>query len=190
MGKRLEKNSKLEKPVLIDISDDEDDRINSSNTNNNQENTDSVYDMTVDNSDEEESEEEESDENESDDEEYDDDDVQEIILIQKENIESDEPRIRDFIKFCLDKGHFDNTFYDYGNAFSVVATKLPVTFEKMTTDGDNIDKTVFIKVFKETFGFTGDIEYIYGLIDIDDKEYISWEEFTDFFLPFVKYVTI
>lgn len=116
--------------------------------------------------------------------------VHEITLIQKENIEVDEPKIMEFISFCIDKNLFDNTFYDYNNAFSVIATKLPITFEKLSDDGENIPKERFIKVYKDTYHYEGDIEFVYNQMDTDQKDYITWEEYTDFFLPFVKYITI
>lgn len=116
----------------------------------------------------------------------------EIILIQKENIESEDPKIMDFIKFCLEKRLFDDTFYDYGNAFSVMATKLPITFEKLTKDGKKIERRTFLKVFRDEFEYRGDIEYIYNCIKKwkkGGKRSITWDEFSDFFLPFVKYIT-
>jgi len=113
----------------------------------------------------------------------------EIILIQKENIDSDDPKIKQFIKFCLKKRLFDDSFYDYGNAFSLMATKLPITFEKLTKDGEKIEKNKFIKVFKKDFAYNGDILYIYNVINKDNKDFITWDEFADFFLPFVKYIT-
>ncbi len=113
-----------------------------------------------------------------------------IVLIEKENIEIDEPKVMDFIKFCIKKGLFDNTFYDYGNAFSVVATKLPRTFEQLSTDGESIIKTSFLKGFRKNFRYKGDIEFIYEYIDRDKKGFITWEEFTEFYLPFVRYTTI
>jgi len=113
----------------------------------------------------------------------------EIILIQKENIDSSDLKIMDFIKFCLKKRLFDDTFYDYGNAFSVMATKLPITFEKLTKDGKIIEKSTFINIFKNEFNYRGDIEYIFNNIKHKETNIITWEEFSNFFLPFVKYIT-
>lgn len=113
-----------------------------------------------------------------------------IVLIEKENTEIDEPKVMDFVKFCIKRGLFDDTFYDYGNAFSVVATKLPRTFEKLSTDGENIRKNAFVRGFSKNFRYKGDIEFIYEYIDKDKKGFITWEEFTDFYLPFIKYTTI
>jgi hypothetical protein len=113
-----------------------------------------------------------------------------IVLIEKDTLESDEPKVKDFVKFCIKKGLFDNTFYDYGNAFSVVATKLPVTFEKLSSDGENIPKKAFVTGFTKSFRYKGDIEFIYKYIDKDNKGFITWEEFTQFYLPFVRYTTL
>lgn len=112
-----------------------------------------------------------------------------IVLIQKDKIEVDEPRIMEFIRFCLNKKLFDDSFYDYGNAFSVIATKLPVLFEKLSTNGNTITKTNFRKVFKN-YKFRGDINFIYEKMNVGGQKYVTWEQFLDFFLPFVRYVTI
>ncbi|CAH6421120.1 Hypothetical protein KVN_LOCUS145 [uncultured virus] len=116
-------------------------------------------------------------------------DCYDIVLIQKENIVADDPKIMEFIKFSINNGIFDDTFYDYGNAFSVMATKLPILFEKLSDDGIKIKKNIFINYFSNKKGFYGDIKFIYNTIDKQQKGYISWEEITDFYLPFVKYVT-
>lgn len=114
----------------------------------------------------------------------------EIILIQKDNIESDEPKVMQFIKFCIKNGIFDDTFYDYNNSFSVIATKLPTTFDKISNDGVKINKEAFIKFFKETSKYTGDTEFIFDCIDVKKNNYITWEQFADFYLPFIKFVTL
>jgi hypothetical protein len=111
-----------------------------------------------------------------------------IVLIQKENITVDDAEVMHFIEFCVDKRLFDSTFYDYGNAFSIMATKLPMTFEQMTLDGESIEKNAFINFFKHT-NYDGDVEYIYNYIKKKDDEHIIWEELLDFFLPFIKYIT-
>lgn len=113
-----------------------------------------------------------------------------FILIQKDNIESSEPRIMDFIKFCIKNGIFDDTFYDYSNSFSVIATKLPKTFDRISTDGTNINKKEFIKFFKKTKKYNGDIKFIYEYIDKNNTGYITWQQFTDFYLPFIKTITL
>lgn len=113
---------------------------------------------------------------------------QEVVVVKKEKIEAEKPVI-EFINYCVDKGLFDDTFYDYTNIFSVMATKLPITFDKMSKNGKTINASEFKKMFKDS-GFTGDINYIYNLIDVDKKGVISWDQFIEFFLPFVKYVTM
>lgn len=113
-----------------------------------------------------------------------------IYLIQNEQIDSDDPNISEFLKFCIKKGLFDNTFYDLHNTFSVVATKLPQTFEKLCSGKNDIFKNSFIKTFKSEYGYTGDISFIYNYLDSEKKGFITWDEFSDFFLPFVQYITI
>lgn len=120
----------------------------------------------------------------------DDDDENTMYLIHNECISSDDPNISEFLQFCMDKGLFDNTFYDTHNALSVVATKLPRTFEKLSKDGDDVNKKTFIKKFKKEFGYPGDINFIYNCLDSKKKGFITWDDFVDFFLPFIQYVTV
>ncbi|ARF09723.1 hypothetical protein Indivirus_2_102 [Indivirus ILV1] len=113
-----------------------------------------------------------------------------IYLVHNEEIDSDDPNISEFLKFCINKGLFDNTFYDMHNAFSVVATKLPQTFEKLCSGKTDIYKKSFIKKFKSEYGYPGNISFIYDCLDTENKGFITWDEFIDFFLPFVQYVTV
>ena len=113
-----------------------------------------------------------------------------MYLIHNENTDSDDPNISEFVKFCIDRGFFDNTFYDMNNTFSVVATKLPKTFEKLSKNGDNVKKRVFIQKFRKDFGFHGDINFIYNCFDENKKGFVTWDEFVDFFLPFIEYITV
>jgi len=113
-----------------------------------------------------------------------------IYLIRNENLDSENPKISEFLKFCIHEGLFDNTFYDWHNSFSVFATKLPKTFEKLSGDNNGIQKKNFITKFKKDFGFSGDINFIYNCLDSDKKGFITCEEFIDFFLPYIQYVTV
>ena len=117
-------------------------------------------------------------------------DTDEIILIQKDNIHVDNKNIMKFIKFCIDSRLFDDTYYDFGNAFSIMATKLPTTFDLISLDGRSIDKVLFIEFFTREIEFEGDIENIYNEIAKDGSDKITWEDFIEFFIPFVRYVTI
>jgi len=114
----------------------------------------------------------------------------EIILIQKDNIRVDNKNVMKFIKFCIDSRLFDDTYYDFGNAFSIMATKLPTTFDLISLDGRSIDKILFIEFFTHEIEFDGDIENIYDEIAKDGSDKITWEDFIEFFIPFVRYVTI
>ncbi len=112
-----------------------------------------------------------------------------IILIQNDDINIDDEVIMDFINFCIINNIFDNTFYDYGNAFSIVATKLPRMFEKISDDYKYVTRDKFINIFKTKYKFEGDIEYVYDYIEKNNKEFITIDELLDFFLAFVKYTT-
>lgn len=114
----------------------------------------------------------------------------EIILIQKDNIRVENKNVMNFIKFCIDSRLFDDTYYDFGNAFSIMATKLPSTFDLISLDGKSIDKVLFIEFFTNEIEFDGDIEDIYNEIAKDNSDKIMWEDFIEFFIPFVRYVTI
>ena len=71
-----------------------------------------------------------------------------------------------------------------------MATKLPVTFGKLSKDGNDVNKETFIKKFKKEFGYNGDINFIYNCIDPNKKGFVTWDDFVDFFLPYVEYVTV
>lgn len=113
-----------------------------------------------------------------------------MYLIHNECVSSDDPNISEFLQFCIENGLFDNTFYDTHNALSVVATKLPKTFEKLSKDGDGVNKRTFITKFKKEFGYPGDINFIYNCLDEKKKGFVTWDDFVDFFLPFIQYVTV
>src|SRR6266576_2462893 len=68
------------------------------------------------------------------------DDEKSKYIIRNECLREDDQILSEFLQFCLTKGLFDNTFYDTHNAFSVVATKLPKTFDKLSGNKDNIKK--------------------------------------------------
>lgn len=113
-----------------------------------------------------------------------------MYLIRNEYTNPDDPDISQFITFCISQGLFDNTFYDIHNTFSVVATKLPVTFEKLSKDGTDINKKTFISKFKKDFGYNGNIHFIYNCLDSKKKGFITWDDFVDFFLPYIQYITV
>jgi len=152
--------------LLIDIS--EDDMYNSN---------DSFSQSSSDESNEENSEDSETNE-----------DV--TYLVHNNHPNSDDPEISEFLQFCINKGLFDNTFYDTQNVFSVVATKLPKTFEKLSSGKEDVKKRAFVTKFKKEFGYKGDINFIYNCLDPNKKGFITWDEFVDFFLPFVQYITV
>jgi hypothetical protein len=159
---------------LIDVSDNEESEYEDNDNNLNDSNT--IVDAETENDDNEDKEDAEE--------------SNPMYLIHNKYITSDDPKISEFLEFCINEGLFDNTFYDTQNAFSVVATKLPKTFEKLSTDGNDIKKKSFITKFKKDFGYTGDITFIYNYLDVTKKGFITWDEFIDFFLPFVQYVTV
>lgn len=133
----------------------------------------------------------ESSEKESEDKDSEDKDSEDdkIILFQNDNTDIEDDIVMEFIEFCIKNNIFDNTFYDYGNAFSIVATKLPKMFEKMSKEYKYILKEDFINVFINEYDFEGDIEYIYNYVEKEEEERVTIDELLDFFLLFVKYTT-
>lgn len=104
-----------------------------------------------------------------------------MYLIHNSEPKSNDPKIANFLNFCINNGLFDNTFYDYKNTFSIIATKLNMTFEILSPNGVDINKNTFITKFKNEFGYTGDIDQIYKCFDKTGKGAITWDEFQDFF---------
>ena len=108
-------------------------------------------------------------------------------------------RILHFIKFCIRCKLFDDAFYDYNNVFSIIATKLNITFMAINKSPNNdglpahtnhIKKPDFTTFFTTKYKYKKDINFIYQSMDTDNKNYITWDEFKDFFLPFVRNVTM
>jgi len=169
---------------LIDLSDSEDFEVNDTDNetidNNNKNNDDKTTDNDKNNLNKENGNDEIMEIGDKED---------NITLIKKEKIEHSNPNVMNFIKFCIEMRLFDDNFYDFGNAFSIMATKLPTTFDLMSKDGKMIEKEVFISYFKQE-KYEGDLEDIFSEIDNDKTGFISWENFIEFFIPFVRYVTI
>jgi len=164
---------------LIEVSDEED--------NTNKEN---VVEESYSSNSSEDNEESEMEEEYNEEDEEDDEDDYNIILIQKDKVIVDDSRIMEFINFCIDNRYFDDTFYDYGNEWSIIATKLPDTFEKFSSDEDNVSKEKFITTVRDELLFKGDIEFIWESIEKENSASITWFEFIEFFLPFVRYTTV
>ena len=112
-----------------------------------------------------------------------------ITLVQREIIRSEDLEVNKFIDFCLEQRLFDDSFYDYNNAFSIIATKLPATMAKMSADGEIIKKIDFIRCFKKS-EYKGDPRHIFELIDKENEGIISCDDFVEFFLPFIKNITL
>lgn len=125
-----------------------------------------------------------------DDESFSDDESYDCIRLIQQNTKIDDPEIERFITFCKRKKLFDDTFYDYCNVFSLLATRLPDTFKKIAKNKKLITKNKFTSVMHNKLKFKGNAVYIYNLMDVDDRGYIDWDDFKEFFLPFVKNVTI
>lgn len=102
------------------------------------------------------------------------------IIIDNIQQESD-PKIKEFVEFCIKKKLFDDGFYDYNNIFSTNATKLLATFDLMSINGDDIKKDKFIEIMTKKYKYKGDIHYIYNLMDKAHNGYITVVEFQDFF---------
>ena len=116
----------------------------------------------------------------------------EIMLIKKESIGIDDPIIMDFINHCIKNNLFDDTFYDYGNEFSIIATKLPVIFNTLSNDKNIITETAFVRFFMKVSKFSNkkNTKYIFNKIDYKKSGKIDWDTFMEFFIPFVKNITI
>lgn len=112
------------------------------------------------------------------------------IVIKKDDTNDSDPKIKDFINFCIKKRLFDDCFYDYNNMFSCIATKLPDTFDLMSKNGKDIKRGRFMNLMKNKYKYKGDLNYIYNSMDKEDKGFITWDEFRDFFLPFVQNITM
>ena len=121
---------------------------------------------------------------------YEDEQGVEIAFIQRKMEENNDKKINSFIKFCLKKKLFNDTFYDYGNIFSVVATNLPETFATISNGDEIVKRDKFSISFIKKYKFTGDIDYIYDSIDHEKKGYITWENFKEFFLPYIKNISM
>jgi hypothetical protein len=95
-----------------------------------------------------------------------------------------DPDVKQFIDNCLKCHLFDDTFYDYNNMISILATKLPQTFCKMSNSSDTICKKQFIDFFHSQ-NFSYDLEKIFNAFIKKNMDELTWFEFRDFFLPFI-----
>ena len=115
-----------------------------------------------------------------------DDDTYHLIKV---SIKSDDKQIIKFIKFCIKKNIFDDTYYDYNNIYSIIATKLPKSFKKFSGKTENITKLKFINNLKK-LKFNGNINYIFDTFEKNDNNEIIWDSYKSFFLPYVKNIII
>jgi hypothetical protein len=113
-----------------------------------------------------------------------------IYLIQNYCTSSDDKKISEFLKFCINNGLFDNMFYDYNNNFSIMATKLHITFDQLSENDELIYKKKFISTFKNKYKYSGDLPYIFNMMDIKKDGKVTWDEFIEFFLPYIRYITV
>lgn len=118
----------------------------------------------------------------------DSEDELDIQIVEKELNDKD-PEILKFIRFCIKHRLFDDSFYDYSNIFSAVATKLPNTFNTMSGGKNKVSFDNFNVLYKKKYKYRGNISYIFKYIDNNQKGYVTWEDFKDFFIPFVKNIT-
>lgn len=122
-------------------------------------------------------------------EEYIIDDINDITFIFR-NHKIEDKQIEKFVNFCIKKQLFNDTFYDYGNEFSVVATRLPDTFFSLSKGKEIITKRRFKYIFNKKLKFKGNTNHIYLQLDPNQNGHIIWDDFRDFFLQFVKNVTM
>ena len=114
----------------------------------------------------------------------------EITLVKKDVSHIQDKDLLDFIKFCVKNKLFDDTFYDYGNVFSILATKLPETFKDISKNDGYIKKKRFVSAFKRKYKYKGNLDYVYNIMDQESTGEVTWENFKEFFLPFIKNVTM
>lgn len=112
-----------------------------------------------------------------------------MTIICRDNITSKNETIDKFVNYCLNEGLFDDSFYDYNNKFSIVATKLNITFDLISNEEDSISKDFFCDFFEDEYP-KDEIDFVFKVMDRDSKNYISWRSFIEFFLPFVKCITM
>jgi hypothetical protein len=117
------------------------------------------------------------------------DDINDITFIFR-NHKIKDKQIKQFIRFCIKKQLFNDTFYDYGNEFSIVATKLPDTFFNISKGNETISERRFKYIFNKKIKYNGNINYIYFQFDPDQNGHIVWDDFRDFFLQFIKNITM
>jgi hypothetical protein len=113
-----------------------------------------------------------------------------LKLVEKKNIRHDNKHIMNFVSFCIELKLFDDTFYDFSNAYSIIATKLPSSFDLMSVDGKIIKKNDFTDFFINKLSFDGDINEVYDEMNRGNNNYITWEDYIEFFVQFVRYITI
>ena len=113
-----------------------------------------------------------------------------VVEAQTQNKKTQNNNISSFINFCIDKKLFDDTCYDHSDVFSIISTKLPATFDSISENKRTVDKESFICIFKEKYCYGGDLNYIYNIIDDDSKGYITWDNFREFFFPYIKNIVI
>lgn len=114
----------------------------------------------------------------------------EITIVKSQKDKSKDDNIKNFINFCLEKKLFNDDYYDSNNVFSIISTKLPATFDSISENKKTVSKEIFINIFKEKYNYTGDLLYIYHLMDCDLKGHITWDDFREFFLPYVRHVEV
>ena len=114
----------------------------------------------------------------------------EITLVKKNASNIQDKDLLHFINFCVKKNLFDDTFYDYGNVFSILATKLPETFKNISERNECITKKTFKKLFKKKYKYKRDLDYVYDIMDQESTGEVTWNNFKEFFLPFIKNITL
>lgn len=107
------------------------------------------------------------------------------LLIERKKINYETNEVLQFINFCIKEKLFDDTYYDYNYEFSVISTKITKVFSKFSNDV--IAKPDFANTYSN---YPGNIYAIYDFIDQDQKQYITYDEMANFFLSYVKTITI
>lgn len=110
-------------------------------------------------------------------------DIRCVVIYSTERLTADERTVK-FIDYCCYKDFFNDQHLNLENRFSIYETNLPDTYN-LIAKNNKIKKQDFIDFFTR-HNFTGDIQYIFSCIDLNNDKIIHWEEFFLFFYRYIK----
>lgn len=98
-------------------------------------------------------------------------------------------RLVAFVDFCCEKKLFHDQHLNLADRDAIFETGLPETFESICKNKKGISKQNFIRYFRQQ-QYSGDLKYLFQQLDRRRHGLISWEDFADFFFPFIRKVVI